>query len=69
MDGQDLAEAEAEADVNGDVELAIELGNTVASLLLSKGAGKILEKVLQDRHTTLVPTETVEEQTIKGWNV
>jgi hydroxymethylbilane synthase len=69
LDGQDVAEAEAVADVNGDVELAIELGRTVASLLLSKGAGKILEKVLQDRHTTLVPTETVEEQKVKGWEV
>ncbi|KAK3812932.1 MAG: porphobilinogen deaminase, dipyromethane cofactor binding domain-containing protein [Benniella sp.] len=69
LDGQDIAEAEAVADVKGDVELAIELGRTVASLLLSKGAGKILEKVLQDRHTTLVPTETVEEQKVKGWEV
>ncbi|KAG0233447.1 porphobilinogen deaminase, dipyromethane cofactor binding domain-containing protein [Mortierella sp. GBAus27b] len=69
LDGKDVAEAEAVADVNGRVDLAIELGNTVASQLLAKGADKILEKVLRDRHATLVPTETREEQNIKGWEV
>ncbi|KAF9957389.1 porphobilinogen deaminase [Modicella reniformis] len=69
LDGSDIAEAEAVADVNGSIELAVELGKTVASLLLERGAGKILEKVLRDRHTTLVPTGTGEENTVKGWEI
>ncbi|KAF9965179.1 porphobilinogen deaminase [Mortierella alpina] len=69
LDGSQIAEAEAEAEVNGSVELAVELGRTVASQLLAKGADKILDKVLRDRDTTLVPTGTGEEHTIKGWEV
>ncbi|KAG0206930.1 porphobilinogen deaminase [Mortierella sp. GBA30] len=69
LDGSEIAEAEAEAEVNGSVELAVGLGRTVASQLLAKGADKILNKVLQNRNTTLVPTGTGEEQTIKGWEV
>ncbi|KAF9360753.1 porphobilinogen deaminase [Mortierella sp. AD094] len=69
LDGTEIAEAEATAEVNGSVELAIELGRTVASQLLAKGADKILEKVLKDRHATLVPTGTGEEETTKGWEV
>ncbi|KAF9279187.1 porphobilinogen deaminase [Mortierella alpina] len=69
LDGSQIAEAEAEAEVNGSVELAVELGRTVASQLLAKGADKILDKVLRDRNTTLVPTGTGEEHTIKGWEV
>ncbi|KAK3844815.1 MAG: porphobilinogen deaminase, dipyromethane cofactor binding domain-containing protein [Linnemannia gamsii] len=69
LDGTEIAETEAVADVNGSVQLAIELGRTVASQLLAKGADRILAKVLRDRDTTLVPTGTGEEQTIKGWEV
>ncbi|KAG0301185.1 porphobilinogen deaminase [Dissophora globulifera] len=69
LDGTEVAEAQAVADVNGSVEQAIELGRQVASQLLSKGADKILEKVLRDRHASLVPTGTNEEQKIKGWEV
>ncbi|KAG0327302.1 porphobilinogen deaminase [Dissophora globulifera] len=69
LDGTEIAEAQAVADVNGSVEQAIELGRQVASQLLSKGADKILEKVLRDRHASLVPTGTNEEQKIKGWEV
>ncbi|KAF8938906.1 porphobilinogen deaminase, dipyromethane cofactor binding domain-containing protein [Dissophora ornata] len=69
LDGIEIVEAEAVAEVNGSVELAIELGKSVASQLLTKGAGKILEKVLQDRHATLAPTGADQEQKIKGWVV
>ncbi|CAO3575202.1 unnamed protein product [Mortierella alpina] len=69
LDGSEIAEAEAEAEVNGSVELAVQLGRTVASQLLAKGADKILDKVLRDRNTTLVPTGTGDENTIKGWEV
>ncbi|KAI1316469.1 porphobilinogen deaminase [Mortierella claussenii] len=69
LDGKQIAEAEAVADVDGSVELAIELGKTVASQLLKKGADKILEKVLRDRHVTLIPTGTGEENKVKGWEV
>ncbi|KAG0370314.1 hydroxymethylbilane synthase [Gamsiella multidivaricata] len=69
LDGADIAEAEAVAEVNGSVELAVELGRKVASLLLERGADKILEKVLRDRHATLLPAGTGEEQKIKGWEV
>ncbi|KAF9435706.1 porphobilinogen deaminase [Entomortierella beljakovae] len=69
LDGSEIAEAEAVAEVDGKVELAIELGRTVASELLSKGADKILEKVLRDRHATLVPIENKDEEKVKGWEV
>ncbi|KAF9208346.1 porphobilinogen deaminase [Haplosporangium sp. Z 27] len=69
LDGTEIAEAEETAEVNGNVNLAVELGRTVASLLLTRGADKILEKVLKDRHATLVPTGTGEENTTKGWVV
>ncbi|KAF9098608.1 porphobilinogen deaminase [Mortierella sp. AM989] len=69
LDGLEIAETEATAQVNGSVELAIELGRTVASQLLAKGADKILEKVLRDRHDTLVPVGNGDEQKIKGWEV
>lgn len=69
LDGTEIAETEAIADVNGSVELAIDLGRTVANQLLTKGADRILAKVLKDRDTTLVPTGTGEEKTIKGWEV
>ncbi|KAG9071371.1 porphobilinogen deaminase [Linnemannia hyalina] len=69
LDGTEIAETEAVADVNGSVELAVELGQTVANQLLAKGADRILTKVLRDRNTTLVPTGTGEEKTIKGWEV
>ncbi|GJJ69722.1 hydroxymethylbilane synthase [Entomortierella parvispora] len=69
LDGSEIAVSEASAAVNGSVELAIELGKTVASQLLAQGAETILAKVLQDRNQTLVPTGTGEENTIKGWEV
>ncbi|ORZ04420.1 porphobilinogen deaminase, dipyromethane cofactor binding domain-domain-containing protein [Lobosporangium transversale] len=69
LDGTEVAEAEAVAEVNGNVELAIELGRNVAMQLLAKGADKILDKVLRDRHATLEPAGTGEEKTIKGWEV
>ncbi|KAF9185507.1 porphobilinogen deaminase [Haplosporangium sp. Z 767] len=69
LDGSEIAEAEAVAEVNGNVELAKALGQTIANQLLSKGADKILAKVLQDRNTTLVPTGTDDEKKIKGWDV
>jgi len=69
LDGSEVAISEATAVVNGSVELAIALGRTVASQLLAQGAETILAKVLQDRHRTLVPTGTGEENTIKGWEV
>lgn len=69
LDGTEIAETEAVADVNGSVELAIELGQTVANQLLAMGADRILAKVHRDRDTTLVPTGTGEEKTIKGWEV
>ncbi|OAQ25609.1 putative hydroxymethylbilane synthase [Linnemannia elongata AG-77] len=69
LDGTEIVETEAVADVNGSVELAVELGRTVANQLLAKGADRILAKVVRDRDTTLVPTGTGEEKTIKGWAV
>lgn len=69
LDGTEIAETEAVADVNGSVKLAIELGQTVANQLLAQGADRILAKVLKDRNTTLVPAGTGEEKTIKGWEV
>ncbi|KAF9919499.1 triosephosphate isomerase [Linnemannia zychae] len=69
LDGSEIAEAEATADVNGDVQAAVELGRAVANELLTKGADKILAKVLRDRDTTLVPTGTGDEQKIKGWEM
>ncbi|KAF9907783.1 porphobilinogen deaminase [Lobosporangium transversale] len=69
LDGTEVAEAEAVAEVNGNVELAIELGRNVAMQLLAKGADKILDKVLRDRHATLEPAGTGEEKTIKGWEI
>ncbi|KAG0000232.1 porphobilinogen deaminase [Entomortierella chlamydospora] len=69
LDGAEIAEAEATAEVNGSVELAVELGRTVATQLLERGADKILEKVLKDRHESLAPTGTGEEKTTKGWDV
>ncbi|KAG0266664.1 porphobilinogen deaminase [Mortierella polycephala] len=69
LDGAEVAEAEAEAEVNGKVELAMALGQTVANQLLSKGADKILAVVLKDRNTTLVPTGTDDEKKIKGWEM
>jgi hydroxymethylbilane synthase len=69
LDGNEIAEAEAVADVNGNIQLAVELGQNVANQLLAKGADRILAKVLKDRSTTLIPTGTGEEQKIKGWEV
>ncbi|KAF9975491.1 porphobilinogen deaminase [Actinomortierella ambigua] len=69
LDGLEIAEAEAEAQVDGSIEKAKELGHNVASQLLAKGADTILAKVLQDRHATLQPTGTDDEKKIKGWEV
>lgn len=69
LDGSEVIISEAVAEVNGSVELAVALGQTVASQLLDQGAEKILAKVHRDRNQTLVPTGTGEEKTIKGWEV
>ncbi|KAF9410305.1 porphobilinogen deaminase [Podila epigama] len=69
LDGNEIVEFEAVADVNGSVEAAVELGRSVANAMLAKGAGKILAKVLRDRDTSLVPTGTNDEAKIKGWEV
>ncbi|KAF9163073.1 porphobilinogen deaminase [Actinomortierella ambigua] len=69
LDGVQVAEAEAEAQVNGSVEKAVALGRNIASQLLAKGADTILAKVMRDRHLSLQPTGTNDEQKIKGWEV
>ncbi|KAG0230713.1 porphobilinogen deaminase [Actinomortierella wolfii] len=69
LDGTEVAEAEAEAQVNGSIEKAVELGRNVASQLLAKGADTILAKVMRDRHATLQPTGTGDENKVKGWEV
>ncbi|KAG0337715.1 porphobilinogen deaminase [Podila humilis] len=69
LNGEELVEGEAQAEVNGSIEAAIELGRVVAAQMLAKGADVILAKVVRDRNTTLVPTGTGEENKIKGWEV
>lgn len=69
LDGDEIVEGEAQADVNGSIEAAVELGKVVAAQMLTKGADKILAKVVRDRSTTLAPTGTGEETKVKGWEV
>ncbi|KAF9322184.1 porphobilinogen deaminase [Podila horticola] len=69
LDGDEIVEGEAQADVNGSIEAAVELGKVVAAQMLAKGADKILAKVVRDRSTTLAPTGTGEETKVKGWEV